>query len=203
MFVSVVVLAAGSSRRLGRPKQTLAYRDTTLLGATLDAVRGAAVDQRIVTLGGAATEVRTAVDLDGYDVVEVEDHEQGCSASIVAAVAQIDQAADGFVLILGDQPGIRPDDIAALAAFVEQRSGALDAVVTRYDDGRGHPMWLGRRRFDDLRLLHGDKGVWKLLESGTIEVSELVLSGRAVPLDVDTWDDYLALCRATGWDPAP
>lgn len=203
MFVSIVVLAAGSSRRLGRPKQTLAYRDTTVLGATLEVVRGAPADQRIVTLGGAATEVRTSVDLDGYDVVEVEDHQQGCSASIVAAVELIDPAAEGFVLLLGDQPGIHPDDIAALAAFVEAQPTAPDAVITRYDDGLGHPVWLARRCFGDLRLLHGDKGVWKLLESGTVEVRELTLPDRTVPLDVDTWDDYLALCRAADWEPAP
>ena len=59
-------------------------------------------------------------------------------------------------------------------------------------------MWLGRRCFGDLRLLHGDKGVWKLLESGTAAVRELPRVGRTVPLDVDTWDDYLALCRAAG-----
>jgi len=54
VFLSAVVLAAGSSRRLGQPKQTLPFRDTTLLGATLDVVRAADVDQALVTLGGAA-----------------------------------------------------------------------------------------------------------------------------------------------------
>lgn len=84
MSVSAVVLAAGSSRRLSRPKQTLA------LGATLDVVRVGAVDQRIVTIGAAATEVRGAVELEGFDVVEVESHGQACSASILAAVDRID-----------------------------------------------------------------------------------------------------------------
>jgi len=202
MFVTVVVLAAGSSRRLGRPKQTLALGDTTLLGATLDMVRAAPVDQRIVTLGGAAAEVREAVDLHGFDVVEVDDHQQGCSASIVAAVDRIDPSAGGFVLLLGDQPGIDPDDVSALASFVENQAAGADAVVTRYDDGVGHPMWFARQRFADLRLLHGDKGVWKLLESGALDVHELVRPGRTVPPDVDTWDDYVALGGTRASEPA-
>ena len=196
MFRSAVVLAAGSSRRLGRPKQTLPFRDTTLLGATLDVVRAAGVDQAIVTLGGAATHVRDAVDLDGFDVAEVEDHGQGCAASIVAAVDRIDPAADGFILLLGDQPGVDADQIAALGDFVAELSTPPDAVITRYDDGPGHPLWLSRERFADLRRLQGDKAVWKLLDSGELDVREMPLPGRTVPLDVDTWNDYEALCRA-------
>ena len=196
MFLSAVVLAAGSSRRLGRPKQTLPFRDTTLLGATLDVVRAAGVDQALVTLGGAAPEVRAAVDLDGFEVVEVEDHGQGCAASIVAAVDRIDHAADGFVLLLGDQPGVDPDQIRALGDVVAGAATQPDAVLTRYDDGPGHPLWLSRDRFGDLRRLRGDKAVWKLLGSGDLDRRELACPGRTVPLDVDTWDDYEALCRA-------
>ncbi len=199
-FLTAVVLAAGSSRRLGRPKQTLAFRDTTLLGATLDAVRAAAVDQRIVTLGGAAAEVRHQVDLDGFEVVEVEDHGQGCAASIVAAVDRVDLAAPGFVLLLGDQPGIPPADLTALAAHADTTPGA-DALVTRYDDGPGHPLWLGRACFEHLRGVHGDKAVWRLLDSGAVEVGERRVPGRHVPLDVDTWEDYEALLATdTGTD---
>lgn len=201
MSLTVVVLAAGSSRRLGRPKQTLAFGATTVLGATLAQIQAAPVDQRVVTIGGAAVEVRATVDLDGFDVVEVVDHGQGCSSSIVAAVDRVDPSAAGFVLVLGDQPGIEPDAITALAAYVALQHTSPDAVITRYDDGLGHPMWFDRRCFDVLSSLHGDKAVWKLLESGTIEVHELARPGRATPRDVDTWQDYVTLCRDAGHEP--
>lgn len=200
---TVVVLAAGSSRRLGRPKQTLAFRGSTLLGATLDVVRAADVDQRIVTLGGAREEVRQTVDLTGVEVVEVEDHGQGCAASIVRAVDRVDPAADGFVLLLGDQPGVRPGDLTEVAAFARRQDPAPDAVLTRYDDGVGHPLWLSHRRFPDLRELHGDKAVWRLLDADDVDVREFPRPGRTVPLDVDTWDDYERLCRAAERQPAP
>jgi molybdenum cofactor cytidylyltransferase len=57
-------------------------------------------------------------------------------------------------------------------------------------------MWFARRCFDELRALHGDKAVWRLLESGALAVHEHRLPGRDAPPDVDTWDDYRALCRA-------
>lgn len=191
MTVTGVVLAAGSSRRLGTPKQLLPYRDTTLLGATLAVARGAAFDQLIVTLGGAARAVRAAVGLDGADVVAVDDTTTGCAASLRAALDRVDPRAGGIVLMLGDQPGVQP---ATLRRMIDEGPGA-DIAVCRYDDGIGHPFWLGRNVFGELRELHGDKAVWKLVESGRRRVRELPIDGP-IPLDVDTWDDYERLVKS-------
>jgi molybdenum cofactor cytidylyltransferase len=188
MTVTGVVLAAGSSRRLGTPKQLLPYRDTTLLGATLGVARGAGFDQLIVTLGGAAQAVREALPLDGIDVVTVADPATGCAASLRAALDRVDPRADGIVLMLGDQPGVRP---ATLRRMIDGGPGA-DIAVCRYHDGIGHPFWLGRSMFGELRGLRGDKAVWKIVESGRRQVRELVVDG-CIPLDVDTWEDYRRL----------
>ena len=184
--VTGVVLAAGASRRLGRPKQVLPYRDTTVLGATLDVARAAGFDQLIVTLGGAAQLVRDRVSLDGIDVVTVADFGTGCSASLRVALDAVDSRSKGVVLMLGDQPGIDPADVRRIS------TGAADIRVCRYTDGVGHPFWFSRNMFGELSRLHGDKGVWKLIESGRYEVGELRIDGP-VPLDVDTWEDYQRL----------
>ena len=189
--VTGVVLAAGSSRRLGTPKQLLPYRDTTLLGATLGVARGAGFDQLIVTLGGAAQAVRDAVPLDGADVVGVNDFGTGCSASLRAALDQVDPRAAGVVLMLGDQPRVQPGTLRRMITI----GPATEIMVCHYDDGIGHPFWLGRSVFGELRQLHGDKGVWKLVESGRHEVHELAVDGP-IPLDVDTWDDYRRLVKS-------
>ena len=65
-------------------------------------------------------------------------------------------------------------------------------AVCRYDDGRGHPFAFGRATFGELAGLHGDKGVWKLLDRRGADVVEVAVPG-ATPLDVDTWDDYHAV----------
>jgi molybdenum cofactor cytidylyltransferase len=157
--VTGVVLAAGASRRLGTPKQLLPYRDSTVLGATLTVARSCPFDQLIVTLGGAADAVRATVPLDGLDVVVVEDHASGCSSSLRRALDTVDPAATGLVLLLGDQPGVTRDTVERLLA---ERDGPV--AVCRYANGVGHPFWLGRSVFGELRQLHGDKGVWKLID---------------------------------------
>lgn len=191
-WVTGVVLAAGGSSRLGTPKQLLPYGNTTLLGATLDVARGAGFHQLIVTLGGGAQAIRNQVPLGGADVVSLDepggDYGTGCSASLRAALERVDPDADGIVLMLGDQPRVDP---ATLQRIINE-GPPNDIMVCRYTDGIGHPFWFSRNVFDDISQLHGDKGVWKLIESGRRPVSELAVDGP-VPLDVDTWDDYRRL----------
>ena len=182
--VTGVVLAAGCSSRLGTPKQLLPYGDTTVLGASLDVARACGFDQLIVTLGGAADAVRTAVPLNDVDLATVDDFGSGCSSSLRVALTMVNPRAAGIVLLLGDQPGVSPVVVERLltCAFAP-------IAVCRYDDGIGHPFWLSRNVFGEVARLHGDKGVWKLIESGRFSVDELPVAGP-VPLDIDTWDDY-------------
>lgn len=184
--VTGVVLAAGASRRLGRPKQVLPYRDTTLLGATLEVARSCGFDQLIVTLGGAAQLVRERVPLDGVEVVTVDDFGSGCSASLRVALEKVDPRSRGIVVMLGDQPGVDPADVRCVSA------AGVEIGVCRYTDGIGHPFWFSRNMFGELSRLHGDKGGWKLIGSGRYPVAELQVD-RPVPLDVDTWEDYQRL----------
>jgi molybdenum cofactor cytidylyltransferase len=185
-----VVLAAGGSRRLGRPKQLLDYRGATLLDAALGAARSAGVDQVVVALGGAADEVRDRVDLDGLDVVLNPDFGDGCSTSIRSALGSVRADAEGVVLMLGDMPDVSPATVRALVAAASGHA----VGVCEYDDGLGHPLWFHRRMFDVLTGLHGDKAVWKLVDAGD-DVVRVRVPGQ-VPRDVDTWEDYEALLEA-------
>ena len=70
--------------------------------------------------------------------------------------------------------------------------GDAPLAVCRYEDARGHPFAFARTLFPDLAQLHGDKGVWKLLDRRGADVVEVEIAGP-LPLDVDTWDDYRAV----------
>jgi molybdenum cofactor cytidylyltransferase len=190
-FVAGLVLAAGGSSRLGQPKQLLPYRGATLLDAVLETARACEFDQLLVTLGGAADEVRAAVDLDGADVVVNDAYGSGCSSSIAAAAGALDPRCDVLVLLLGDQPGVSAGAVRALVA----ERGDAPLAVCRYDDGRGHPFAFARSVFGDLAELHGDKAVWKLLDRRAPDVAEVPVA-RPVPRDVDTWEDYEAVLAA-------
>jgi molybdenum cofactor cytidylyltransferase len=193
-FVTGLVLGAGGSSRLGRPKQLLPYGERPLLEHTLNTARDCGFDQLIVPIGGAAAAVRERVDFSGAEVVVNEDYGAGCSSSIAAALGAVNPRCDVLVLMLGDQPGVTPQTVRTL---LEAR-GDAPLAVCRYDDGRGHPIAFARSVFPRLADLHGDKGIWRLLDERAGHVVDVPIAGN-VPLDVDTPEDYKAVLAAAGY----
>jgi len=191
-FVTGLVLAAGGSSRLGRPKQLLPYGSGTLLDHVLGTARECRFDQLLCVVGGAGREVLAGVDFSGVEVVENPAFGEGCSSSIAAALGAVDPRSEVLVLMLGDQPGVRASSVAALLDGVG--GGALAACA--YADGRGHPLAFSRSAFGELAELHGDKGVWKLLDRHGDGVVDVPVAGP-VPRDIDTWEDYEALLAET------
>jgi molybdenum cofactor cytidylyltransferase len=187
-FLTGLVLGAGGSRRLGRPKQLLPYGQGTLLGHVVATARACSFDQTIVAIGGSADEVREGVDLGGAEVVVSDEYGEGCSSSIAAALDAVDPRCEAMVLMLGDQPGVSAGTVATLLAG----RGDAPLAVCRYDDGLGHPIAFARSVFGALAELHGDKGVWRLLDQRSAEVAHVPVAGP-VPRDVDTAEDYQAV----------
>jgi|SRR4051812_20060980 molybdenum cofactor cytidylyltransferase len=194
VFVTGLVLGAGGSKRLGQPKQLLPFGDGTLLDHTLGVARACNFDQLVVPIGGAADEVRERVDFTDAQVVVNTAYGSGCSSSIAAALDAVDPRCEVLVLMLGDQPGVTP---ATVQALLDGR-GDAPLAVCHYDDGRGHPLAFGRSVFGRLADLHGDKGVWRLLDQAGDDVVEVPIPGP-VPLDVDTPEDYEAVLAAAGF----
>jgi molybdenum cofactor cytidylyltransferase len=187
------VLAAGGSKRLGEPKQLLPYGSRTLLDQVLETARACEFDQLLCALGGSAAAVRDKVDLRGATVVENRHFGEGCSSSIAAALTAVDERSDVLVLMLGDQPGVGPAPVAALLAG----RGDAPLAACGYADGRGHPFAFARGMFGELASLHGDRGVWKLLDRHATEVVDVPVPGP-IPRDVDTWEDYRLVVAEAG-----
>jgi molybdenum cofactor cytidylyltransferase len=191
--VTGLVLAAGGSQRLGRPKQLLPYGSGTLLDHVLDTARACRFDQLLCVIGGAADDVRTGVRFDGVELVVNPEFGEGCSSSIAAALDAVDASCQVLVLMLGDQPGVTAATVAALLAG----RGEAPIAACGYADGRGHPLAFSRDLFGELGALRGDKGVWKLLDRHADRAVDVPVDGP-IPRDVDTWEDYEAVLREAG-----
>jgi molybdenum cofactor cytidylyltransferase len=189
-----IVLGAGASRRLGRPKQTLEFGDTTLLGWVLRDVESSLLERIVLVLGGAADEALAGVRPARATVVRNDAYGTGCASSLLAGLDAAG-ACDAIMLLLGDMPGVDAEVIdSTCAAWDVQRPWA---AVTRYRGVPGHPLVFSREAFETLRGLRGDKAVWKLLDRYPERFLEVPIE-RDPPLDVDNWDDYEAARLALG-----
>jgi molybdenum cofactor cytidylyltransferase len=193
-----VLLGAGSSRRLGRPKQTLPLGDTTVLGWTLRDAEQSALDRVCVVLGGAADEAARAIQPNRAAVVYNAAYGTGCASSLLAGLDHAGECA-AIMMLLGDMPGVDAAVIdTVLAAW---RADPSWAAVTAYEDGLGHPFVFSADAFPALRALHGDKEVWKLVDDEPEDRVRRVSVHKPRPLDIDTWDDYEAVSLRLGVSP--
>jgi molybdenum cofactor cytidylyltransferase len=184
-----IILGAGSSRRLGTPKQLLRLGDTTLLGWALRDAEASSLERVVLVLGREADDVRASLDIRRAEVAYNERYGSGCASSLLAGLDAAG-ACDAVMLLLGDMPGVDPAVIDAVrSAWEAERPSVL---VTEYDDGLGHPLVFAAAAFGALRALHGDKAVWKLVEAGPERVRRVRIA-RTLPRDVDTWEDYEAV----------
>jgi molybdenum cofactor cytidylyltransferase len=192
-----IVLGAGASKRLGRPKQTLPFGDTTLLGHVLRDVEDSSLERVLLVVGGAAADALASVTPTRGEVVRNDDYPSGCASSLLAG---LDSAGDveAVMLVLGDMPGVDPSVIDLVASAWEERRPW--AAVTSYRGELGHPFVFSAAAFPALREVHGDKAVWKLIERHPGRVERFDVD-RELPRDVDTWEDYeaaLSVARAAG-----
>ena len=185
--VFALVLAAGESRRLGRPKQLLDLAGKPLVAHIVERALAASVDGVVVVIGSHASEVELA--LRGYPVYRVFNPHfaQGQGASLAAGIRAMPSTVDAVVVVLGDVPGTPAEAIAAVSA--RWRETHAPAVVTRYGERQGHPALFDRSVFFELASLEGDVGGRDVLRALGDLVETVDMPG-AMPADVDTEEDW-------------
>jgi len=178
-----VILAAGLATRMGRPKQLLPYRETTVLGSVIAAARRSHLERVILVLGAYGDEVAVAVDTTEVAVVRNPQPERGNLSSLLVAVAEAGDAP--ILLLMGDMPGVSSAVIDAHLAAWEESPAWMR--ITGYRDGRGHPFVMSPEFVAGLSDLEGPKPLWSLAQG---PATEILAVPHAMPVDVDTPQDY-------------
>jgi molybdenum cofactor cytidylyltransferase len=192
-LVGVIVLAAGASTRLGQPKQSLPYGDSTLLAHAVAAALNARLGPVLVVLGAHGPELAQALP-SGAVAVHNPDWQEGMASSIRAGLAALErgwpQAAAAIVMVC-DQPSVSAGLLRRLVAAWRQGSAA--AVACQYGDTVGVPALFSRSLWPELMALRGDRGAKSVLERHRERL--LLVPFPEGALDIDTPEDWQRLQR--------
>ena len=191
MNVTAIVLAAGTSSRMGQPKQLLPYEGKSLVRRAAEAAIESKARQTIVVTGAANEQVDA--ELAGLAVMLVHNPEfaDGMSTSLRAGLRAVRPEVDAVVVALADQPFVTSEIFDGLIDLYE-RSGAK-IVRPRYGDQPGNPVLWDSSLFGELIALEGDQGGRALLREHVSEIAWLDLPDRGQQTDVDTPEAYTSL----------
>lgn len=187
-LIAAIVLAAGRSARLGRPKQLLELEGRPLLQHVIDAVAESSVDEIIVVLGHEAHRIERSIVLPPHARVVVNpSFGQGQSTSVRYGLDAVSRDADAAVFLVGDQPRITREIIDQV--IQAWRESPLPATRAFFNGTPGHPVVVARSNWDAFKASRGDTGGREAMDAGAVDVLEVEFEMEPLE-DIDTWADF-------------
>lgn len=190
--LAAVLLAAGAATRMGRQKQLLPYRGSTLVEHAAAQALAASFSPVIVVVGAGSQTVRASLAALPVSIVENPLWEQGMGSSIAAGVSALldtSSEAAAVAILLADQPLVEAAALLAMRDIFIHQSPAI--VAARYSGSLGVPALFARRLFPALAALKGQTGARALLHDPSQKVVAYDLPEAA--RDIDTPADFASL----------
>jgi molybdenum cofactor cytidylyltransferase len=189
-MIAAVVLSAGESSRMGRPKALLPIDGQTFIERIVAALKQTCVGNIIVVLGHKADEMRPRIEHLPVEILINSDYKLGQLSSLQVAVRHLEKIADcdGMLVHLVDHPYIDP---ALVATMVDRfyQSGKL-LVVPRHSGKRGHPVIFSRTLFGELLAAPMDQGAKTVVNAHRDDTLEIDSKDEGITVDIDTPELY-------------
>lgn len=187
-MIDAIVLAAGESKRMGKPKPLLRFRDRTFLEQIVTTLRSSHLDRVTVVLGAEAERIEGAVDLSVADVVINRDYRNGQLSSVVAGLKQVPRETEAILLCLVDHPFITCEIVDLVVGEFKRTSAPI--VVPTFNERRGHPTLFSRSMFEELIGAPAEEGARHVVYSNEDKVCEVSVPDGTILVGIDTPDDY-------------
>ena len=187
-----IILAAGQSKRLGRPKQLLDICGESVIRRVAKTALRAQLASVLVVTGNAGDQIERELEPLDVQIVPNPDFATGQASSLRAGLKALPPTTDAAMFLLGDQPGISSSVIDALITTYERARPTI--VQARYRGQPGHPVLFNRSLVAELSEVSGDQGARDVIRRHIADVAYVELD-LEVPLDIDTEADYQAVLR--------
>ena len=184
--VAAILLAAGSSRRMGGPNKLLAPVDgAAMVRRAAESALASAASPVIVVTGHQAAEVEAALAGLDLQIVHNPDYPEGLAGSLKSGLLALPPEIDAFVVCLGDMPLIEPAHIDRLIAAYDEAESRLICIPV-HAGRRGNPILWSRRFIPEMLELTGDEGARRLLDVHPDSIAEVPVPSPAIHADFDT-----------------
>jgi molybdenum cofactor cytidylyltransferase len=189
-MIVAVVLSAGESSRMGRPKALLPIDGETFLERIVSTLKRTKVGKIIVVIGHNAAEIKQKIEHLPIEILINHQYRLGQLSSLHVAIRHLldDSSCGGILVHLVDHPYIDPDLVDRMIEAADT-SGKL-IVVPRHQGKRGHPVILSRKLFDELLAAPLDQGAKTVVNAHPDETLAIDVDDRGVTIDIDTPDEY-------------
>ena len=189
-MITAIVLAAGLSSRMGRPKMSLPWGNSTVLGRVLQVLAAAGVDERLVVTGGAHEDVEVICDAVGVRTVHNRDYASGeMLSSLQVGLLSVPPATDTAMIVLGDQPGIKQEVVEALIKCYIDTGTSL--IMPSFQRRRGHPWLVARELWPKLLEMRPPETPRDFLNRRSGIIHYVGVNTPSIVEDIDNPDEYL------------
>jgi len=187
-MINAIILAAGRSKRMGKPKPLLRFNDQTFLEHIISVLKHSEVDRITVVLGAEADKITQSADLSGTNIVINKDYQKGQLSSLTAEIKESPEDTEAILICLVDNPFITEEVVNKIVQTFKETNNPI--IVPVFDKERGHPTLFSKSLFHELLNAPEDKGARHVLYSNEDKVLELEVSGRGILIGINTEDDY-------------
>ena len=188
-MIAAVVLSAGESSRMGRPKALLPVGESTFIEGIVAALRAAKVGKILVVLGHGAPALEKKIRHLPVTILVNPDYARGQLSSLIVALRALDnENVDGILLHLVDHPFIDPGLVDRMIERFYETKKAI--VVPVYKGRRGHPVIFSKTLFGELIAAPLDQGAKSVVRAHAAETLEVETEDEGITFDIDTPEDY-------------
>jgi molybdenum cofactor cytidylyltransferase len=185
----IILLAAGASRRLGKPKQLLLYNGQSLLQHNMNIASGSLAKQVIVVLGANAEAILSEIDQEMVHVAINTGWEEGMASSIRCGLNELlkaDPFSEGAIVMVCDQPFVSASLLNNLVTTYQETGKPI--IASSYENTFGPPALFHKSMFTELLQLKGDTGARKIIQQHANEVG--IVPFPQGDIDIDKQSDY-------------
>jgi CTP:molybdopterin cytidylyltransferase MocA len=195
-MITAIVLCAGASERMGRPKALLPLGEAPFLAVILEKCRAADLQEPIVVVGPDLDNRLSDIDLGDARVVRNPRPASGPIGSIRLALGELNQMVEAVLVWHVDRPHVRVDTARRLLERLT--AGPEPIVVPAYGGRRGHPVVFGRAVFGELEAVPDNEGARAVVRAAPSRVALVDVDDPAVVEDINTPEDYEDLLERGG-----